>query len=80
MVRGGSWNNNHNNARAAYRNDNDPSNRNNNIGLRLVCESAMFARSSGGISLLTHGAVRRAGRGVLEMCDGIGCEPAVRPR
>ena len=36
MVRGGSWNNNQNNARAAYRNNNHPDNRNNNIGFRVV--------------------------------------------
>ncbi|MEF8711987.1 MAG: SUMF1/EgtB/PvdO family nonheme iron enzyme [Accumulibacter sp.] len=39
VVRGGSWNNNRDNARCAYRNDNDPGNRNNNLGLRLVCVS-----------------------------------------
>jgi hypothetical protein len=36
VVRGGSWNNNQNNARAAYRNYNDPADRNNNIGFRVV--------------------------------------------
>ena len=36
MLRGGSWINNQNNARAAYRNDNNPDNRNNNIGFRVV--------------------------------------------
>jgi formylglycine-generating enzyme required for sulfatase activity len=30
-VRGGSWNNNQDNARAAYRNNNNPDNRYNNI-------------------------------------------------
>jgi hypothetical protein len=35
-VRGGSWNNNQNNARAAYRNNNHPANRNNNNGFRVV--------------------------------------------
>jgi len=37
VARGGSWNNNQDNARAAYRNNNHPDNRNNNIGFRLVC-------------------------------------------
>jgi len=32
--RGGSWNNNARNVRAANRNNNDPGNRNNNLGLR----------------------------------------------
>lgn len=36
MVRGGSWNNNQNNARAAYRNNNHPDNRNDNNGFRVV--------------------------------------------
>jgi len=35
-LRGGSWNNNQDNARAVYRNNNDPGNRNNNIGFRVV--------------------------------------------
>jgi len=35
-VRGGSWNNNQNNARCADRNRNNPNNSNNNIGFRLV--------------------------------------------
>ena len=39
VLRGGSWNNNRDNARCAYRNHNDPGNRNNNLGLRLVCVS-----------------------------------------
>jgi formylglycine-generating enzyme required for sulfatase activity len=39
VVRGGSWNNNPNNARSATRNNNDPDNRNNNIGFRVLCSS-----------------------------------------
>ena len=39
VVRGGSWNNPQDNARAAYRNHNDPDNRNNDIGFRVVCSS-----------------------------------------
>ena len=35
VLRGGSWNNNARNVRAATRNANDPSNRNNNVGFRL---------------------------------------------
>jgi hypothetical protein len=35
-LRGGSWNNNARNARAAYRNNNRPDNFNNNNGFRLV--------------------------------------------
>ncbi len=36
VKRGGSWNNTASNCRSAYRNNNGPSNRNNNIGFRLV--------------------------------------------
>jgi hypothetical protein len=35
-LRGGSWNNNENNARVSGRNNNNPNNRNNNIGFRVV--------------------------------------------
>ncbi|WP_330911085.1 SUMF1/EgtB/PvdO family nonheme iron enzyme [Nostoc sp. UHCC 0870] len=41
MLRGGSWNNNPRNCRCAYRNRNEPDNRNNNIGLRVVCSPAI---------------------------------------
>jgi hypothetical protein len=37
VLRGGSWNNNPRNARAAYRNNNQPDNWNNNNGFRLAC-------------------------------------------
>jgi len=37
--RGGSWNNNANNARVSNRNNNNPNNRNNNIGFRIACSS-----------------------------------------
>jgi hypothetical protein len=36
VVRGGSWNNNQDNARAADRNRNNPHNSNNNNGVRLA--------------------------------------------
>ncbi|MFH1357167.1 MAG: hypothetical protein ABII18_08560 [bacterium] len=39
-MRGGSWNNNAKNARSANRNNNDPENRNNNIGFRLASPAA----------------------------------------
>ena len=34
--RGGAWNNNATNCRSAYRNHNEPDNRNNNLGFRLA--------------------------------------------
>jgi formylglycine-generating enzyme required for sulfatase activity len=36
VLRGGAFNNNPRNARCSYRNDNEPDNRNNNVGFRLV--------------------------------------------
>ncbi|NUQ24869.1 MAG: SUMF1/EgtB/PvdO family nonheme iron enzyme [Saprospiraceae bacterium] len=36
VLRGGSWNNNAENCRVAYRNNNNPDNRNNNVGFRVV--------------------------------------------
>lgn len=36
MIRGGSWNDHPQNARSAYRNDNQPTNRNNDLGFRLL--------------------------------------------
>ena len=36
VIRGGSWNNNARNVRAAYRNANTPDNRDNNLGFRLA--------------------------------------------
>jgi len=38
-VRGGSWNDNARRARSAYRNANDPGNRNDNLGFRLALSS-----------------------------------------
>lgn len=35
MIRGGSWNNPAQNCRSAYRNNNRPDNRDNNLGFRL---------------------------------------------
>jgi hypothetical protein len=37
VLRGGAFNNNERNVRCAYRNRNNPNNRNNNIGFRVVC-------------------------------------------
>jgi hypothetical protein len=42
VLRGGSWNNNGRNCRAANRNSNEPGNRNNNIGFRVL----LFAGAS----------------------------------
>ena len=43
VLRGGSWNNNPRNCRSAYRNNNDPHERNDNIGFRVVSRSVGLA-------------------------------------
>jgi hypothetical protein len=65
VLRGGSWNNNQDNARSANRNRNNPNNRNNNIGFRVVCVSHVFLfLPEPGASMLRR--VRRArGCGLL---------------
>jgi retron-type reverse transcriptase len=49
VLRGGAWNNNHRNVRCAYRNTNNPNNRNNNVGFRVVLVGA--ACLSSGLTL-----------------------------
>jgi formylglycine-generating enzyme required for sulfatase activity len=39
LLRGGSWNNNPQNCRSAYRNRNNADNRNNNDGFRVACSA-----------------------------------------
>lgn len=48
VLRGGSWNNNHDNAACAYRNNNNPHNRNNNTGFRCAKTLLAFAAVLGG--------------------------------
>ncbi|MFN0013093.1 MAG: SUMF1/EgtB/PvdO family nonheme iron enzyme [Saprospiraceae bacterium] len=47
MNRGGSWNNDAQNCRTAYRNHNTPTNRNNNVGFRLVGPSQLTGMPDG---------------------------------
>ena len=56
VVRGGSFNNNQRNLRVAYRNNNDPDDRNNNIGFRVVV-STFFDTG------IVRRVLRLAGRG-----------------
>jgi hypothetical protein len=56
VLRGGSFNNDPHNLRCAYRNDNHPANRNNNIGLRLCCVASHTSSFS-----LRRGTTGRAG-------------------
>jgi hypothetical protein len=45
VLRGGNWNNNWNNLRVANRNNNNPDNRNNNIGFRCAAPAGSFLKS-----------------------------------
>ena len=47
MNRGGSYFNDAQNCRAAYRNHNDPANRNDNIGFRLVLSPQLTGKPDG---------------------------------
>jgi hypothetical protein len=46
VVRGGSWNNDADNARSSARNDNNPANTNDNLGFRVLCRSHIVIRSA----------------------------------
>jgi len=50
VLRGGAFNNNRNNLRCAYRNRNNPNNRNNDIGFRVVLSTFVWLpEMSGGV-------------------------------
>ena len=65
MNRGGSWNNEANNARSANRNNNNPDNRNNNIGFRPARSSARSSRSA-----RAHEGLNRPPSGPLARANG----------
>ena len=58
VLRGGSFNNNARNARCAYRNSNNPDNRNRNNGFRVVVVSTHFYRLPKGRRGLTPSPLR----------------------
>jgi len=56
VLRGGSWNNNDpDNLLAAYRNNNTPDNRDNNVGFRCVLVDASVRKVSSGNGEVRHG-------------------------
>ena len=67
VLRGGSWINNGRNARSAYRNHNDPGNRNHNNGFRLA-----LARRGGGCHLMDQTCIlSRHPTGEKQMATGV---------
>jgi hypothetical protein len=76
VLRGGSWNNNQENARADYRNDNEPDNRNNNIGFRVVWRSHIHLRSSRSrqVPAVTAGGMRVERVGWRGLVQSARCE------
>jgi len=78
VLRGGAWNNNPDNCRSAYRNNNAPDNRNNNIGFRL----ALHFRDAGhcpGADARNRRAHGPGGRGV-ESPGPVPAPPRMIPR
>ncbi|MDH7487098.1 MAG: SUMF1/EgtB/PvdO family nonheme iron enzyme [Anaerolineae bacterium] len=63
VVRGGSWNNNERNVRAANRDRNDPDNRNNNVGFRCVSQNSTCSLHRWGVAIpgLDAGRSRMSG-------------------
>jgi len=68
VLRGGSWNNNPNNCRSAYRNNNTPDNRNNNIGFRIVLPLHFQPLKSGTRNCVIHGS---HGRGLKVLAPNL---------
>ena len=67
MLRGGSWNNNQNNARCRIRNRNNPHNSNNNMGFRLVSHDFPLTGRQ------CHGSSENQDAGRGQKKDGVTC-------
>lgn len=66
VLRGGSWNNNGRNLRSAYRNGNEPDNRNDNIGFRLAQLTGYRTQGPAGCPVLNNCSdKKRCGRGCV---------------
>jgi hypothetical protein len=74
VLRGGAFNNNQNNARCAYRNNNHPDNRNDNVGFRVVVSHDSHTSPEMRLSFWTEPPRRRLRAGpalalaVLHVC------------
>ena len=73
VIRGGSWNNNAQNCRSANRNNNNPDNRNNNIGFRLASSphrpTARVHGPAPSASVVTRAAIPRPATGTNSSSD-----------
>ena len=67
VVRGGSWNNNRDNARCAYRNRNNPDNSNDNRGFRCVSHAFRCVPAMPRVARRRRASRVDAGRGLREM-------------
>jgi hypothetical protein len=77
VLRGGAWNNNPGNCRSAYRNNNDPANRNNNIGFRVAGVAVSAVPSNAGVRRPACRPPERATEGPRGMsCAAPGATPA----
>jgi len=75
VLRGGAFNNNSRNVRCAYRNNNNPDNRNNNIGFRVVVSTFFFENAGNALRRLGSFALQRRG-----LKNGGACSwPALNP-
>lgn len=76
VLRGGSFNNNHRNARCAYRNRNNPNNWNDNNGFRVGLVSHIFAWVTPEM-LCGYGCVDEVQRWLVSVLAGSGCKVAL---
>lgn len=77
MLRGGSWNNNDpRNLLSSNRNHNEPGNRNNNIGFRVVLVGGSVRKVSPGKE--NHGAMRHGRKGLCRQSQEESPNPAER--
>lgn len=80
-LRGGSWNNNENNLRSSNRNDNNPTNENNNVGFRVASPYRGAFPSGGEMprSTICAGLIRRGGSSFVGCAaHGLPDDPACR--
>ncbi len=81
-IRGGNWNNTENNLRSSNRNNNDPTNENNNIGFRVARPMSALPVPPGGamrqkLPVRTNAFLRRPHSETAQPCHGVNTPPRV---